>query len=200
MDDHQVMGFSCSMIAVVLISLCLAIPHPAEAVTNEIETTVSIPVANLDIEHATATISVFRDSPSPLNSLLRACQDNLPEFLSIEDREIVKELQAFCGKAERWTKKHFAPPVHELDTKGYIIRVPLKTPHQHIQAITWHAKDLDDAMTFVKMLRHGAVHSVTVFAVRPWDEDSSEPCTECPIKELVLHLSKVTETLPKAEP
>ena len=126
----------------------------------------------------------------PCSRNLRACQKDLPELLPTEDHEIIEEMQALCRKAERWTQPHM-PPVHSLDTTGYSLRIPLKTPYRGIKAIVWRAKNLDDVITFMNLLRGGALHSVRAFTALPWAEDPAQPCTECPIKELVFRALEI---------
>lgn len=165
------------------------------ATTGDPPAFASIPASNLDVDRATATISVSQESSSPIQSLLHACQADLPEIIPIEDPDTLQEVQALCKSAERWTKRHMPPLVHQLAPTNYTINVPLKHPYGHIRAILWRAKNLDEALTFVRMLQRGALHSVTVFTITPGDEDPSQPCSECPVKELVFRLSHIKDEL-----
>ncbi|RMH37412.1 MAG: hypothetical protein D6690_03330 [Nitrospirae bacterium] len=160
----------------------------------------SIPASNLDVDRATARVSVSQETPSAIQTFLRACQTDLPEFIPINDPAAIQELQALCKNAERWMHRHVPPPVHHLAPTSYAIHVPLKTPYRNIQAVLWRAKNLDEALTFVRMLQSGALHSVTVFATVPGNEERSRPCRECPVKELVFRLTHIKDGLKSLRP
>ena len=157
---------------------------------------VTIPLSVLDVEQATATISVMEEPYSSFNNLWEACQSNLPEDLEVEGEEdISEEVRRLCKMAEGFTKRYLPPPTHNIEPKAYVITVPLQSPFQKITALIWNARNLDDAIAFVSLLQSGNLKAVKVYAIMPWAEDPTTTCTECPIKELVFSAAGIKDQL-----
>ena len=159
------------------------------------ETIVTIPLSILDVEQATATISVMEEPHSSFDSLLEACQSELPEEFNVEGKDISEELKRFCKMAEGFTKRYLPPPTQNIEPKAYVITVPLQSPFHDITALIWNTKNLDDAIAFVSLLQSGNLKAVKVYATLPWAEDPRTTCTECPIKELVFSAAGIKEQL-----
>lgn len=157
----------------------------------------TIPLSILDVEQATATISVLEEPHSSFNRILEACQSKLPEEFRIEGKDLSEEMRKLCNMAERFTKRYVPPPTQRFEPKGYVITVPLKSSFQGIAALLWNTKNLDDAITFVNLLQSGNLKAVKVYSTIPWAIDPAKTCTECPIKELVFSASGMKEHLQK---
>ena len=156
---------------------------------------VTIPLSILDVEQATATISVMEEPYSSFNSLWEACQSKLPKDLEVEGEDISEEVRRLCKMAEGFSKRYLPPPTQHIEPKAYVITVPLQSPYQDITALIWNTKDLDDAIAFVSLLQSGNLKAVKVYANLPWAEDPMTTCTECPIKELVFSAAGIKEQL-----
>ena len=75
----------------------------------------------------------------------------------------------------------------------FLINVPLKQPHQAIRSITWKAKSLDDAITFIELLKDGRLKALKVFSTIPWSDHPTQPCSECSVKDLVFRLEAMKD-------
>ena len=157
--------------------------------------TVTIPLSILDVEQATATISVMDEPHSSFDSLLEACQSKLPEEFNVEGKDISEDVRRFCKMAEGFTKRYLPPPTQHIEPKAYVITVPLQSSFHDITALIWNTKNLDDAIAFVSLLQSGNLKAVKVYATLPWAEDPRTTCTECPIKELVFSATGIKEQL-----
>ena len=159
------------------------------------ENIVTIPLSILDVEQATATISVMEEPHSSIHGLLEACQSKLPEDLNVEGKDISEEVRKLCKMAEGFTKRYMPPPTQRIEPKAYVITVPLQSPFHDITALIWNTKNLDDAIAFVSLLQSGNLKAAKVYATLPWAEDPRTTCTECPIKELVFSATGIKEQL-----
>lgn len=167
----------------------------AQSETNAKGTIVTIPLSIVDVDEATATISVMEESLSSFNTFLKNCQSSLPEDFQKEDKDFSEDLKKFCEMTEQFAKRYLPPPTQHLEPKGYIITVPLKSPYQGIEALLWTTKSLDDAIAFVSLLKGGNLKAMKVYATIPWGSEPTITCTECPIKELVFSAMGLKEKL-----
>ncbi|MDT7042276.1 hypothetical protein [Candidatus Nitronereus thalassa] len=174
--------------------LCLAVPMISWAAEGQKETAglVSIPLESLDVQEAVATVSVLDDPQSSVDSLLGICDSEFVRKLQIEGEDIQETIKKLCGMMEGLAKK-LEPPAHEIAPSQFLIQVPLKRPHQAIRSVTWKAKSLDDAMTFIELLKDGRLKAVKVFSAIPWSDNPTQPCSECPVKDLVFRLEAMKD-------
>jgi hypothetical protein len=136
------------------------------------------------------------DEPlSSFNTFLKHCQSGLAEEVLNEDKDFSEDLKKFCELTEQFAKRYLPPPTQHLEPKGYVITVPLKPPHNGIEALLWTTNSLDDAIAFVSLLQGGNLKAVKVYATIPWGSDPTATCTECPIKELVFSAKGIKEQL-----
>jgi hypothetical protein len=156
---------------------------------------VTIPLSIVDVDEATATISVLEEPLSSFNAFLKNCQSSLPEDFQKEDKDFSDDLKKFCEITEQFAKRYLPPPTQHLEPKGYVITVPLKSPYQRIEALLWTTKSLDDAISFVSLLQGGHLKAIKVYTTIPWEFDPTRTCTECPIKELVFSAKGIKEHL-----
>lgn len=156
---------------------------------------VTIPLSILDVDEATATISVMDEPFSSFNSFLKHCQSGLPDDFLKEDKDFSGDLKKFCELTEQLTKHYLPPPTQHLEPKGYVITVPLRSPYQGIEALLWTTNSLDDAIAFVSLLQGGNLKAMKVYATIPWGSEPTATCTECPIKELVFSAKGIKEQL-----
>ena len=174
--------------------LCLGLPVVLWAAKTVKATPqlVSIPLASLDVQEAVATVSVLEDPPSSVDSLLGVCKSEFVGKLQVEGEDLQGVIKKLCGMMEGLVKK-LEPPPHEVAPNLFLIHVPLKQPHQAIRSVTWKAKSLDDAITFVELLKDGRLEAVKVFSTIPWSDNPSQPCSECPVKDLVFRLEAMKD-------
>ena len=190
-SKHLLIGLAFSFGTLLLPVFSNAGPSDAQSK----DTIVTIPLSILDVEQATATISVMEEPHSSFNSLLEACQSKLPEDMKVEGKDISEEVRRLCKMAEGFTKRYLPPPTQHIEPKAYVITVPLQSPFHDITALIWNTKNLDDAISFVSLLQSGNLKAVKVYAIIPWAEDPRTTCTECPIKELVFSATGIKEHL-----
>jgi len=180
-------------VMIVGLSVMLGLPHGLEA--KKPEELIVVPVASLDVNEATATVSVLPDNPSPISTIFDWCQAGFPEDTDSEIQEISEELKKWCRMAEGFTKKYVPPPAQHFQAQGYVITVPVKHATRGVEAVLWNTKTLDDAIVFVDLLQSGKLKAVNVYASVPWQSQTEGPCSHCPIKELVFHASGIREQL-----
>ena len=156
---------------------------------------IMIPVSSLDVNEATATVSVLSDNPSPLSTIFDLCQSGFPDNSESEYQEISEELKKWCRMAEGFTKKYVRAPAQHLQTQGFVITVPVTDEAHGIEAVLWKTNTLDDAMVFVDLLQSGKLKAVNVYGFLPWQSKTDRRCSQCPIKELVFHASGIREQL-----
>lgn len=178
----------------VSVVLCLAMPFGLWAAEKKEakEPLVSIPLASLDVHEAVATVSVLEDPQSSVDSLLGVCESEFVGKLQVEGEDIQGVIKKLCGMVEGLVQK-LEPPPHEVAPNVFFIQVPLKQPHQAIRSVTWKAKSLDDAITFIELLKDGRLKAVKVFSTIPWSDNPSQPCFECPVKDLVFRLDAMQD-------
>jgi len=130
-----------------------------------------------------------RPSPrqSSVDSLADVCQSDFVRQLQIEGEDIQGAIKKVCGMMEGLIQK-LEPPPQEVAPKVFLIHVPLKQPYQAIRAVTWKAKSLDEAMAFIELLKDGRLKAVKVLSSIPWSDHPAQPCSECPVKDLVFRL------------
>lgn len=85
---------------------------------------VSIPLSRLDVDQATATVSVLREPGSPLHTLLGWCELGVPTDFQLEGQNYSEEIKSMCkivqGVAEKkWSSLHIG-----LIPKGIPSRFP----------------------------------------------------------------------------
>ncbi|MDA0737511.1 MAG: hypothetical protein O2999_02760 [Nitrospirae bacterium] len=153
---------------------------------------VSIPLASLDVQEAVATVSVLEDPQSSVDSLLGVCESEFVGKLHIEGEDIQGAIKKLCGMMEGLAKT-LEPPPQEVAPNVFMINVPLKQPHQAIRSVTWKAKSLNDAITFIELLKDGRLKAVKVFSTIPWSDNPTQPCSECPVKDLVFRLEAMKD-------
>jgi hypothetical protein len=174
--------------------LCLVFPvtsWAAEGKKTKVQL-VSIPLASLDVQEAVATVSVLEDPQSYVDSLLSVCESEFVGKLQVEGEDIQGAIKKLCGMLEGLVQK-LEPPPQEVVPSLFMIHVPLKQPHQAIHSITWKAKSLDDAITFIELLKDGRLKAVKVFSTIPWSDNPTQPCSECPVKDLVFRLEAMKD-------
>lgn len=160
-----------------------------QALPESEDGTILLPLETLDVDQATATVSVLQEPDSPLQTLLETCQTSLPDQVIIEGKDMSEEAKAFCRTVQRFMRRHSTPPAHTLESKGYVISVPLKSPYQGIHSLSWYTLNLDDAIAFVSLLQSGNLRAVKVYTTVPWSSTPTVPCSACPIKELVFSIT-----------
>ena len=153
---------------------------------------VSIPLTSLDIQEAVATVSVLEDPDSPVDSLMGICDSEFVKKLQVEGEDIQGAIQKLCGMMKGLAKE-ITPPPKGVTSNTYVLSVPLKQPQGHIRAITWKAESLDDALTFVELLKDGHLKAVKVFSSIPWSSNPTQPCAECPVKDLVFRVDAIKD-------
>lgn len=194
--SHRVMNVlrskaSCRVVILCMIALGLvAIPIVSKAADDTKAQLVSIPLSSLDVKEAVATVSVLEDPQSSLDSLLGVCESDFIGKLEVEGEDIQGVIKKLCGMM-KGLAKNLEPPPHEVATNVFVIHVPLNQPHQAIRAVTWKAKSLDDAITFIDLLKDGRLKAVKVYSSIPWSANPSQPCSECPVKDLVFRLEAI---------
>ena len=156
---------------------------------------VTIPLSLVDVDEATATISVMDDPLASFNTFLKHCQSGVPEVYFDDDKDFSEDLKKFCELTEQLTKHYLPPPTQHLKPKGYVISVPLTSRHNDIEALLWTTNNLDDAIAFVSLLQGGNLKAVKVYATIPWGPNPATPCRECPIKELVFSAKGIKDQL-----
>ncbi len=173
--------------------LC-ALPVMSLAAEGNRETSklVSIPLAALDVEEAVATVSVLEDPQSSMDSLLGVCESAFVGKLQVEGEDIQGVIKKLCEMMEGLATK-LEPSPQEVLPNVFLINVPLKQPHQAIRSITWKAKSLDDAITFIELLKDGRLKALKVFSTIPWSDHPTQPCSECPVKDLVFRLEAMKD-------
>ena len=181
----------------ILLSLILSpsFIHATQSTSPTEGKVVSIPLSNLDVEQATATVSVLDDRQSSFQTLIDTCQSKLPDEFEIEGEDLSEEIKKLCQMAEGFSKRYLPPPTQRFEPKGYVISVPLKSPFQGIEALVWNTKNLDEAIAFVNLLQSGNLKAVKVYSTIPWAIDPATSCSECPIKELVFSATGLKEQL-----
>lgn len=195
-DDHQKEGLSQFILVCALLGACLLLPFSHSSAFAEgpkpKHELVSIPLDSLDIHEAVATVSVLDDPQSSLDSLLGLCDSDLAGTFRVEEEDLRGALKKLCGMVEGLINK-LEPPPQEITPRLFLIQVPLKQPFQAIRAVTWKATSLDDAMTFIELLKDGRLQAVKVYSTIPWSENPTQLCSECPIKDLVFRLDAIKE-------
>jgi len=156
---------------------------------------VMLPISALDVDQATAAISVLQEPQSPLMNLLQTCQGSLPDHVVVDGQNLSEEVKELCQMAEGFTRKNMDHPQQNFQSKGYRITVPLKRSHEQMQAVVWNTQNLDDAIAFVNLLQSGKLKGVKAYAASPWGKNSSKACTECPITELMFQVGSLKEQL-----
>jgi|GEM_PF-2309990 len=156
---------------------------------------VVLPISALDVDQATAAISVLQEPQSPLMNLLQTCQGSLPDHVVVDGQNLSEEVKKLCRMAEGFTRKNMDHPQQNFQSKGYRITVPLKRSHEQMQAVVWNTQNLDDAIAFVNLLQSGKLKGVKAYATIPWGKHSSKACTECPITELMFQVGSLKEQL-----
>ena len=159
------------------------------------ENVVTIPLSIVNVDEATATISVMEEPSSSFQTFLKHCQGGWPQEFPNEGQDFSDDLKKFCELTEQITKHYLPPPAQHLDPKGYVITVPLRSPYNEIEALLWTTTSLDDAIAFVSLLQGGHLKAMKVYATIPWASDPTRTCTECPIKELVFSAKGIKEQL-----
>ena len=172
--------------------LCPPVLSWAAKETKEKAQLVSIPLASLDVQEAVATVSVLEDPQSSLDSLLGVCGSDFVGKLQVEGEDIQGVIKKLCGMVGGLVQQ-LEPPPHDVAPNVFLIHVPLKQPHQAIGAITWKAKSLDDAITFVDLLKDGRLKGVKVFSTIPWSDHPTQPCSQCPVKDLIFRLDAMKD-------
>ncbi len=183
------------LITVVSTFLFIALSGSAQPNSNQKGDIVTIPLSIVDVDEATATISVMDEPLSSFNTFLKHCQSGLPDDFLQEDKDYSGDLKKFCEFTEQITKQYLPPPTQHLRPKGYVITVPLKSPYQGIEALLWTTNNLDDAIAFVSLLQGQNLKAMKVYATIPWGSEPTTTCTECPIKELVFSAKGIKEQL-----
>ena len=168
---------------------------PHEVLGDKAPELLSIPISSMDVDQATATVSVLEQPHSPLSTVLRVCQDGISEEIEGEGKEIVEDVKELCKLVERFTKNIEQGPAHRFDPKGYVITVPLFASQGGVQAAVWRTDTLDEAITFVELLQSGKLKAVKVYTRIPWGPAKAKECSECPIKELIFQASGIKEQL-----
>lgn len=153
---------------------------------------IAIPLTALDIPEAVATVSVLEDPDSPVASLMGICDSEFVKKLQVEGEDIQGAIQKLCGMMKGLAKE-ITPSPKGVTSNSYFLSVPLKQPQGHIRAITWKAESLDDALTFVELLKNGHLKAVKVFSSIPWSSNPTKPCAECPVKELVFRVDALKD-------
>lgn len=154
--------------------------------------TVSIPLSALNIEEAVATVSVLQDPAASANSLLGFCESKMLQGIEVEGEDIQGLIKKLCGAMKQFSRE-VAPPTQGLSANTYLITVPLKQPQQYIRSVTWTAKSLDDAIAFIDLLKSGQLKGMKVLTSVPWAPGSSQPCTECPISDLIFRIEAMKD-------
>jgi len=153
---------------------------------------IAIPLTALDIPEAVATVSVLEDPDSPVDSLMGICDSEFVKKLQVEGEDIQGTIQKLCGMMKGLAKEVMPPP-KGVTSNTYVLSVPLKQPQGQIRAITWKAESLDDALTFVELLKDGHLKAVKVFSSIPWSSNPTQPCAECPVKDLVFRIDAIKD-------
>ena len=194
-SEKPVYSWKCLhwIVSAVFLLPTLSTAAPSHSMSGE--TIVTVPLSRVDVDQATATVSVLEDPLSDLNSFLKNCQSSLSEELGKETKDFSDDLRQFCQLTEKLAKRYWPPPTQHLEPKGYVITVPLKSPLQEIEALLWSTQSLDDAISFVSLLQGGNLKAIKVYTTVPWGPDPGTPCTECPIKELVFSAMGMKEQL-----
>ena len=185
----------CLLHTLILAFFFIAFAGAASSPTNTKASIVTIPLSIVDVDEATATISVMEEPLSSFNFFLEHCQSGLPEDFLEEDKDFSEDLKKFCELTEQLTKHYLPPPTQHLEPKGYVITVPLRSPYQGIEALLWTTNSLDDAIAFVSLLQGGNLKAMKVYATIPWGSEPTTTCTECPIKELVFSAKGIKDQL-----
>jgi len=194
-------GHSCSSqwgglcLTLLLAFFFVPLSGDAQSESNPKGNIVTIPLTIIDVDEATATISVMDEPFSSFNTFLKHCPSGLPEDFTNGDKDFSEDLKKFCELTEQLTRHYLPPPTQHLEPKGYVITVPLKPPYNGIEALLWTTNSLDDAIAFVSLLQGGNLKAVKVYATIPWGSDPNTPCTECPIKELVFSAKGIKDQL-----
>lgn len=176
-------------------SVLLVAVIPDDVAGGEGESVKMIPLADLDVEQATATVSVLPDEFSSMDTILNLCRSGLPKEYFPDAEDISEGLKKWCGMLEGLAKKHVSPPSHRIQEGAYVISVPLKKPQDGVQAVRWTSKNLDEAIAFVDLLQKGTLKAVTIYTSDPWKSDGRLRCSECPIKDLVFHAAGIRDQL-----
>ncbi|RMH06869.1 MAG: hypothetical protein D6704_06210 [Nitrospirae bacterium] len=163
--------------------------HMGEAALAAQSEAVSIPLSNLDVEQATATVSVLDEARPSLKPLTTWCD---PDKVQMEGEQARSLIKALCDALRR-TVAEDRPPFHRMTPRLYRVTVPLREPLDHIQAVTWNAPSLEEAITFVELLEKGKLKGVRVYTTIPWLESHKQPCRECPIKELIFYAGRIKD-------
>ncbi len=169
--------------------LCTTTLYASQEQAPTTENTVSIPLAALDVNQATATVSVLQEPQSATNKLLDACQDNLPDEFVVEGHDLSEQIKKLCKMAKGFTRRYLDTPTHTLESKAYLMTIPLKHPEQDIHALTWKSATLDDALAFMTLLQSGNLQALKAYTRIPWGKETTQPCRECPITELVFNMA-----------
>ncbi len=185
----------CLFISLIFTLSFIAFSGAAQSESKPKGKFVTIPLSIIDVDEATATISVLEEPMSSFNTFLKHCQSSLPEDFKEEGKDFTDDLKKFCELTEKFAKRYLSPPTQHLEPKEYVITVPLKSPYQGIEALLWTTKSLDDAITFVSLLQGGNLKAIRVYTTIPWGSEPTTTCTECPIKELVFSAKGFKEQL-----
>ncbi len=153
---------------------------------------ITILLTALDIPEAVATVSVLEDPDSPVASLMGICDSEFVKKLQVEGEDIQGAIQKLCGMMKGLAKE-ITPLPKGVTSNSYFLSVPLKQPQGHIRAITWKAESLDDALTFVELLKNGHLKAVKVLSSIPWSSNPTQPCAECPVKNLVFRVDAIKD-------
>ncbi len=180
-------GMVCLMAAVIVQTV-----PPARAGGDSKPRLIAIPLASLDIREAVATVSVLEDPESPVDSLMSICDSEFVKKLQVEGEDIQGAIRKLCGMMKGLAKE-VTPQPQGVTSNTYVLSVPLKQPQGPIRAITWKAESLDDALTFVELLKDGRLKAVKVFSSIPWSSNPSQPCSECPVKDLVFRVDAIQD-------
>jgi hypothetical protein len=178
--------------SVILVAVMMAMGTPVAMAGDPTPQLVAIPLTALDISEAVATVSVLEDPDSSVASLMGICDSEFVKKLHVEGEDIQGAIQKLCGMMKGLAKE-ITPPPKGVTSNTYVLSVPLKRPQGHIRAITWKAESLDDALTFVELLKDGHLKAVKVFSSIPRSSNPTQPCAECPVKDLVFRVDAIKD-------
>ena len=87
---------------------------------------VTVPLSLVNVDDATATISVMDEPLSSFSVFLESCQAGLTEDLGIQDKDISHDMKTFCEMAEKFSKHYLPPPTQHPQTQGICHFRPFK--------------------------------------------------------------------------
>lgn len=185
------------LVGLILVSLVVAPSFAVEAKNAgakglQKRTVLMIPVSALASDNATTTVSVLRDSLASANTIFDLCQSDQKEQPQGEKGEITKQAKGLCQLFEGFVKD-LDTPRNEFQASDYLVTVPLKQRQGEVEAVTWTSKNLEGAIAFMDVLQGGRLKGVNVYSSYPSARNEDEPCSACPIKDLIFHAASIKE-------